>query len=160
MNYRLLNRDTFLIRTGLIFLVVVWQLVGCAVVDDIYKGSFLETTINHYDSKLKSNQGGGLVDNSGISRRYVGAKAPVEVIWKVPIEPVDGFIIRYGFDRNTVEGEVKLRVSEIEMVRQPPHGFVYRYVLQNLPVNERIFITISSYRGDRVSRISSTFEIR
>ncbi|MCI5064897.1 hypothetical protein MRY87_04140 [bacterium] len=83
----------------------------------------------------------------------------VEVLWKIPEETVEGFVLQYGFQENDLPNEVVLELSEIEKYDDPEFGFVYRYVLKNIPPSERIFVRLATRSDGKQTPFSEAFEV-
>lgn len=83
----------------------------------------------------------------------------VEVIWAVPAEAVDGFVIHYGLDQSKLDSEIKVSAESLEKVSDQEKGEVYRYVVRDLPNDRPIFVAISAYAGEKSSPLSEIREI-
>jgi hypothetical protein len=83
----------------------------------------------------------------------------IELLWEVPAEPVDGYIVRYGNFREQLSVEKKVLVGELEKRDDPERGSVYRYVIRGIPSTQRIFLSVATFRGDAVSLPSRVFEV-
>jgi hypothetical protein len=78
----------------------------------------------------------------------------VEVLWEIPREPVEGFIITYGVDQGSSIGRVKVRSDELTRYEDQRYGFVYHYVLKDVPADKAVRVSISAYKGAEVSEQS------
>ena len=87
------------------------------------------------------------------------AKTTIEVLWVVPKDPVDGFIIYYGYDRSDLRFMEKVYTSDIETVDDGQFGHVHRYALENVPPQKAMFVAISAFNGEQISERSPVFEI-
>lgn len=83
----------------------------------------------------------------------------IELVWEVPTEPVDGFIVRYGENREALVTEKKLAVQELETRTDAERGGVYRYVIRGIPSTQRLFLTVAAFKGDVVSVPTQVFEV-
>jgi hypothetical protein len=83
----------------------------------------------------------------------------VEVIWAIPQEPVDGYIVRYGYNREDLKFEEKIASAKLDRYEDPQYGFVYRHVLKDVPPNSTVFVTLSAYTGKKISPPSPAFEV-
>lgn len=83
----------------------------------------------------------------------------VEVIWAIPKDPVDGFIVRYGYTKGELKFEEKVASSALDRFDDPKYGFVYRHVLKNVPTDKPVYVTLSAYHGAEVSAPSPVFEV-
>lgn len=84
----------------------------------------------------------------------------VEVLWQIPRDHVDGFLLRYGYNRDRLTNEVKVPVAELDIYDDPKYGEVYRLVLPGVTKDRPTFISIAAYTGDRVSAPSAPFEVQ
>jgi hypothetical protein len=78
----------------------------------------------------------------------------VEVMWEVPSDPVDGFVIRYGDDREKLNREATIFRSELREERDSDYGPVYRYILRDIPAESRIFVAVAAFKGEAISDFS------
>lgn len=83
----------------------------------------------------------------------------IELLWEVPQEPVEGFIVRYGAAHEALTAERRLAVADIERIEDPSRGRLYRYVIEGIPVTQRVFLTIAAFNGDHESPPSRVFEV-
>ncbi len=90
-----------------------------------------------------------VTDSSGTSasQTYSG----IEVIWEMPDDDVDGYIINYGFERDKLDRSVKVAIAQLERTSHPDHGFAYRYIIPDLDEKRTLYLTISAYTGEKVS---------
>lgn len=95
------------------------------------------------------------------------AKAPanvalgtrIEVIWQIPKDPVDGFIVRYGYTTDAMKFEQRVTTGELDRYEDPKFGFVYRYVLKDIPVEKPVFVSLMAFTGSEQSTPSPVFEV-
>lgn len=83
----------------------------------------------------------------------------VEVIWAIPQEPVDGYVVRYGYTRDDLKFEEKIPAEKLDRYEDPQYGFVYRHVLKDVPPNSTVFVSLSAYTGRNTSPPSTVFEV-
>lgn len=83
----------------------------------------------------------------------------IEVLWKIPEERPDGFVLRYGFERNALSFTVELQESEVEKFDHPKFGYVYRYEIDNYPPNKSVFVALQTKIGTKLSDPSDIFEV-
>jgi hypothetical protein len=84
----------------------------------------------------------------------------IEIIWSIPDQPVDGFVLHYGTEPGQLSSEMKISVADLEKYQDPERGAVYRYILSNVPPNKPVYVALSSYLGDASSSMSEVQEIR
>ena len=83
----------------------------------------------------------------------------VEIVWEIPKDPVDGFVIRYGFNKADLRFSEKVPSGELDRLEDPKFGFVYRFVLKNMPPERTVFVTLAAYSGREESEPSPVFEV-
>ena len=83
----------------------------------------------------------------------------IEIIWEVPRDPVEGFIVRYGYNRDNLAFEIKLDSDTIEKFEHPAYGFVYRHTLPGISNDRNLYVSLASYLGDVTSAPSKIFEV-
>ena len=91
----------------------------------------------------------GAADNSG-----------VEIVWETPREPVDEFVIHYGYARENLDSQIKVPVAELETREDPQHGPVFRYVIGDLDAKRDVYVSLASVKAGEASPLSQVFEIR
>ena len=84
----------------------------------------------------------------------------VEVLWAVPDEPVDRFILRYGSNKESLEKEISLTPLQLTTVISPQHGKAFRYLITGIPKDQILFLTLASAKGEEISKPTEVFEIR
>jgi hypothetical protein len=80
----------------------------------------------------------------------------VELIWEIPREPVEGFIIHYGYIDSNKADSVKVLTTELSKFEDKQFGFVYQYILKNIRSDKTLKVAISSFDKDQVSPPSKT----
>lgn len=83
----------------------------------------------------------------------------IEVLWEVPTEPVEGFVVRYGQAHEELSVERRLTVADIERVEDPTRGRLYRFVIEGIPTTQRLFLSIAAFNGGQESPPSKVFEV-
>ena len=66
----------------------------------------------------------------------------IEVTWQVPSEPIDGFIIRYGYDRSRLDSESKISVSLLSPEKDPEFGPVFRFIIPGVRSDAIVFVSV------------------
>ena len=85
--------------------------------------------------------------------------AALELIWKIPEEPVDEYIIRYGQDPLVLKSEHRVKSSEVKSVNDSRHGEVHQYILEDVPESVSIYVSISAVKNGVESPPSKTFKV-
>ena len=83
----------------------------------------------------------------------------IEVVWAIPDEKVEGYVINYGFEANQMDRVIKLKSANLEKFEDKNYGFVFRYVLSGIPRARTVYIAISAYNGTMVSAPSKVFKV-
>lgn len=83
----------------------------------------------------------------------------VEMLWRIPSEPVDGFYVNYGFNKHSLNHQVKFLINDLEKYDHPSHGPVYRARLEDIPPHKTIFFSVAAFRGEVVSQASETLTL-
>lgn len=83
----------------------------------------------------------------------------IEVVWAVPAEPVEGFVIYYGLSRDNLEFKVRVAAESLEQTQDNERGLVYRYVVRDVAADKPVYLAISAYSGDKASPLSEIREI-
>lgn len=94
-------------------------------------------------------------ETAGIAQPLFEKKAAgIEVTWEVPSEPVDGFVIRYGEDRNQLVKETTILISELREERDSHYGPVYRYTIRDVASDTPLYVSVAAFKGDIISDFS------
>jgi hypothetical protein len=127
-----------------LYLAAALFLSGCSAFTDAF------------DSTQPSNRPPGHISRdeeiaqTPLRRRAEG----IEVTWQVPSEPVDGFVIRYGYDRTHLDSESKVSVSLLTPEKDPEFGPVFRFIIPGVKPDATVFVSVAAFRGERVSDFS------
>lgn len=78
----------------------------------------------------------------------------IEVTWEVPSDPVDGFVIRYGEDKDNLTKEATIFKSELREERDSQYGPVYRYILRDASKTGKTYVAVAAFKGDVISDFS------
>ena len=83
----------------------------------------------------------------------------VEILWDVPTNNPEEFILQYGYKDDELENELILARKELEQVNDPGFGLVYRYIIQGIPKNVKIFVRLAEYHKGKEPVFSEIFEV-
>lgn len=97
---------------------------------------------------------------SGDELKAASTLSDIEILWQIPQEAVDGFVINYGFERSALNHNARVATAELQKYQDPKHGQVYRFVLANVPIDQALYVSIAAYSDDKVSRASDVFEVK
>ena len=84
----------------------------------------------------------------------------LKITWDMSSRPVDGYVIYYGFDADNLLWKEKVAVSDLGKFEDPSLGFVYKYVLKNVPANKTIVVSVAPYVGDETLEASEPFTVQ
>jgi len=82
----------------------------------------------------------------------------IDVAWKIPSDPVDGYIIRYGSSPDSLTNEIKVSIIQIREEQDPELGPVFRYIIKGVPESRRLYVSIAAFKGDVISNFSEVLE--
>lgn len=82
----------------------------------------------------------------------------VEIIWAVPKEQVDSYVIRYGYDISHLDQQVIVYRSALHEEKHAKHGSVFRYVIEKVKPGRQIYVSMWSVRGDESSAPTAVME--
>lgn len=83
----------------------------------------------------------------------------IEILWRVPVEPVDNYYVNYGENEADLSDEIKISVVNLTKIDHPKFGRVYRYELKNVPADKVIFISLRAENSGGVSKPSAPTRI-
>ena len=86
--------------------------------------------------------------------------AGIELLWSMPSEPVEGFIISFGDNPADLSQQQRVTMAELDKFEDPQHGFVCRYVLSNNRSDGSTFVSVRAFSGDQVSQPSAILEVK
>lgn len=75
----------------------------------------------------------------------------IEIIWTANDESALGFIIKYGFSKEHQDKEVKVLTSQLEQRSDPMYGVVFRYLIEGVPKDQEIFVSLSAFNERGIS---------
>jgi len=99
------------------------------------------------------------VDVEKLQSADEAARSEIEIMWGIPSDPVEGFVIRYGYEEERLEFSETIQAAQVEKLEDPVHGFVYRHHLKNIPSDKEIFLTISAFKQNEESPPSRVFHV-
>jgi hypothetical protein len=156
---RRLSVRAFGIFCSAVFLLSIFALAGCS----LNMGSAPDSGA----AKVAPEQSGGTSDAPSTARveiiplaQATGELSDVEIMWHIPTDPVEGFVVKYGFERSSINEETRILTKDLEQVETPQFGKVFRFVLGNIPVDRPLYISIAAFSGDKVSKASDIFEVK
>lgn len=94
-----------------------------------------------------------------LKEKKANTLSDIEIVWQIPREYVEGFIIRFGFDKNNLDQQLRVLAKDLEKFEDPEHGFVYRYVIGEIPLGQVVYLSISAFTGEKISKPTDLFEV-
>lgn len=140
-----------------LFLLV--GLTGCSTI-----GALFNSTANPAETSAESPTESPAQLPPPTEQQVKSDESSVEIIWAIPQDPVDGFIIRYGITKAKLDHELKLKTNEIEKFQDPSHGQVYRHRIEKLSSREPVFVSLIAFtstptKGEVLSSPTEIIEV-
>ena len=156
---RLLRNLQLLPTASLLRTCIVTTLVfsGCSVFD-IFSDS--EQEIEHQEQRVRTRGSESPRFRTNVSKlRPRATQDDVELIWEMPSESVDGYLISYRYLPDSRPEEIKVPVTDLGKFEHKEYGFVYRYLLKGVDASKPISVTLTAYKGESASTPSLPFVI-
>ena len=83
----------------------------------------------------------------------------IEILWKIPHEAVDGYIINYGYNEDELELQKTIDTKDLEKFNDPERGLLFKLVLEDIPADKKIYLTVSAFTEDVVSEASEIITV-
>jgi hypothetical protein len=87
------------------------------------------------------------------------AATGIELIIEIPDHPVDKFVVNYGFEPEDLTNTFEIPATKLERFQYGEQGYVYRYLIDTLPSDRKIYLTFVSVSGQTVSEPSKVYEV-
>lgn len=84
----------------------------------------------------------------------------IELVWLVPTQGAETFIIQYGLKPDNLDHHIDLGSEQIERYEDDLGRPVYRYVVQDIPSDKTVYVAIAARRGDVQTPLSEVREVR
>ena len=108
-------------------------------------------------AQVQDNLNNVLQNNGSFSTSNI---SDIEILWLIPNEPTEGFILSYGFSENSLDNKIKLMSNELQEVADPVYNKVYRYILKNIPRDKIVYLQLTAFNGNNFSLPSKIFTLR
>ena len=108
-------------------------------------------------AQVQDNLNDVLQNNGSFSTSNI---SDIEILWLIPNEPTEGFILSYGFSENSLDNKIKLMSNELQEVADPVYNKVYRYILKNIPRDKIVYLQLTAFNGNNFSLPSKIFTLR
>ena len=129
-----------------IFILVFLSLSGCSLISSLGKQGPSK------DSKKTATT------QSPSIKSEISAADGIELVWKTPSEPVDGFIIRYGYNKDALNRSARLPINSLTSSQDIEFGSVYRYVIKPIEAGKIVYVALASFKGENISEFSEIYE--
>lgn len=140
------------------------QLTGCAVLFGVPReeGASSGEITERSTYPQRSGTRRPMQTTVGVQRldRVPKTQSGIEIIWEIPKEPVKGFVLNYGYSPDRLEFHLRLDAQNIQRVSHPQYGEVYRYVLESVPGDRSVFVSILSVIAGRAVDPSNVVEVK
>ncbi len=83
----------------------------------------------------------------------------IVIKWLVPSEPLDGYVIRYGFSATSLEYEERLSWDKIGTITDTAKGKIFVHDLKGLPTDRTIFVSLAGIKDDKISKPTAIFSV-
>ena len=83
----------------------------------------------------------------------------VELVWTAAEDGADGYIIRYGYDKDNLNMTDKVSIGEVINIQDPTHGHIVKYVVRNIEASKRLYLSVAAYKDDTESIPSQIFVV-
>ena len=83
----------------------------------------------------------------------------VAITWRVPKEPVEGFHLYFGHERESLIHTQRIELAELEKTDETPTAVTYQYILEKVDPKKPLFVSVASFEGDVVSPRSPLWEV-
>lgn len=88
------------------------------------------------------------------------AKSAIELVWEIPGETVEGYVIRYGLSSRNLDKEIRVNNSDLTRITDSRFGEVYHYLITDAPNDRIVYVTIAALSGGTESEPSKVFEVK
>ena len=83
----------------------------------------------------------------------------VEILWQVPLKPVEIYHLNYGFSADRLDRELTIPIDKLEKFDDPAHGPVFRYRLAGVPADRDVFVTMRAENHMGISEPSEVIRV-
>ena len=83
----------------------------------------------------------------------------VEILWQVPMKPVEIYHLNYGFSADRLDRSLTIPIDKLEKFDDPAHGPVFRYRLAGVPSDRDVFVTMRAENHMGVSEPSEVIRV-
>lgn len=106
-------------------------------VDDIKHGTLTPET----NSQDEVDQ---LLDQTESEQDEAEKKVSVELLWRIPEQPVEHYVLTYGPEPEQLFHRVVIPLLKLETKTHTQFGNVYRYVLHGIPLDSSLYFTLQA----------------
>lgn len=98
----------------------------------------------------RSKRGDLISQTPLVTKKSIG----LEVTWEVPTDPIDGFVLRYGPQKENLSHEVTIFLAQLRREDDLHYGPVYRYTITDIKESAPLFVSVAAFKGDVLSNFS------
>jgi hypothetical protein len=144
----------------LVLTLAISALTACSFVERNTLGLFSDPQPSSFESEAPA-QNSVNSPSSTVATPTAETLTPkgIEIIWAIPSEPVEGYVIRYGLSRDSLSQEKRIEVAKLERFEDPQFGYVYRTTIDEAP-QQNLFVSLVAYNGTKLSAPSPVFEVK
>jgi hypothetical protein len=144
----------------LVLTLAISALTACSFVERNTLGLFSDPQPSSFESEAPA-QNSVNSPSSTVATPTAETITPkgIEIIWAIPSEPVEGYVIRYGLSRDSLSQEKRIEVAKLERFEDPQFGYVYRTTIDEAP-QQNLFVSLVAYNGTKLSAPSPVFEVK
>lgn len=101
----------------------------------------------------------GAAADSGTRQTAPAERSIIEVLWRVPSDGVDTYLLDYGFEENNLDRQIRIPVGELNKIDHPKHGPVFRFELKGIPADRAIYLSLRAENKHGVSDPSRVVKV-
>lgn len=158
-------------KIALILICVLFAASGCGLLfnkDEAASGSAAEAVIELDGSEEKSrpvidlepDPTTGATSPSFPNPKHTDSQpTTVELLWQVPNASVTAYHLSYGFDRIVLDNQLRIPINELEKIDHPTYGPVFRYYLNDVPVDKDVFISLALENAYGISKKTEPMKV-
>ena len=83
----------------------------------------------------------------------------IRIKWLVPDEPVDGYIIRYGFSSTQLEYEERISWEKL-IIETTDNNKLFVHQLFHMPTSKTVYLSIAGIKDDKVSQSTQIYTVK
>lgn len=156
-------KSSLLLSTRAFLVLLSLGLGGCSVVDAFSNMNvpYVSGSRTPADESSSESTTTTVPVEQGIPGKKGRAETnSVEIMWVVPAEPLDGYLIRYGFERDNLSYQLRVRWGDLTIQDTPSHGKVFVHLIESVPGNKTVYMTLSGIKDGELSSPTDVIEVQ